>query len=69
MPAITPKLKIKSVQRFGGEWLDIILIGNNFDDAVAEARKFEKSYNAVFIHAFDNLKVIEGQGGLAAEIL
>lgn len=40
MPAITPKLKIKSVQRFGGDWLKIILTGNTFDDAVAEARKF-----------------------------
>lgn len=40
MPSITPKLKIKSVQRFGGEWLDIILTGTTFDDAVAEARKF-----------------------------
>lgn len=69
MPATTPKLKIKSVQRFGGDWLNIILTGNTFDDAVAQARKFEKQNNAVFIHAFDNKKVIEGQGGLAAEIL
>ena len=69
MPSITPKLKIKSVQRFGGEWLDIILTGTTFDDAVAEARKFQEKNNAVFIHAFDNLKVIQGQGGLAAEIL
>ncbi len=49
--------------------MDIILTGNTFDDAVTEARKFEKEHNAVFIHAFDNRKVIEGQGGLAAEIL
>ena len=69
MPSITPKLKIKSVQRFGGEWLDIILTGTTFDDAVAQARKFQEKNNAVFIHAFDNLKVIEGQGGLAAQIL
>lgn len=66
MPSITPKLKIKSVQRFGGEWLEIILTGTTFDDAVTEARKFQDQHNAVFIHAFDNRKVIEGQGGLAA---
>lgn len=40
MPSITPKLKINSVKRFGGEWLTIILTGTTFDDAVAEARKF-----------------------------
>jgi threonine dehydratase len=36
---------------------------------VTEARKFQEKTNAVFLHAFDNLHVIEGQGGLAAEIL
>lgn len=40
-----------------------------FDDAVAAANDFKEKTNAVFIHAFDNLKVIEGQGGVACEIL
>ena len=42
MPSITPKLKVNNAKRFGGEWLDIVLTGVNFDDAVSEARKFEK---------------------------
>ena len=58
MPEITPKLKINSVRRFGGEWLDLRLTGNTFDDAVAEAFKFQQETDAVFIHAFDNLNVI-----------
>jgi threonine dehydratase len=58
MPSTTPKLKIKSVQRFGGEWLDIRLTGNTYDDALFEAKKYEKMHNAVFIHAFDHPKVI-----------
>ena len=69
MPAVTPKLKINSVRHHGGEFLDLILIGTTFDDAVSEARKFQEKTNAVFLHAFDNIRVIEGQGGLAAEIL
>lgn len=69
MPAVTPKLKINSVRHHGGEFLDIILVGMTFDDAVFEARKFQEKTNAVFLHAFDNIRVIEGQGGLAAEIL
>jgi threonine dehydratase len=69
MPATTPKLKLNSVRHHGGEFLDIIMVGTTFDDAVAEARKFQEQTNAVFIHAFDNVNVIEGQGGLAAEIL
>jgi threonine dehydratase len=69
MPATTPKLKINLVRHHGGEWLSIVLTGTTFDDAVTEARKFEQINNSVFIHAFDNIHVIEGQGGLAAEIL
>lgn len=69
MPATTPKLKTNSVRHHGGEWLEIVLTGTTFDDAVAEARKYQEKTNAVFIHAFDNINVIEGQGGLAAEIL
>lgn len=34
MPSITPKLKLDSVIRHGGEWLDIQLVGTTFDDAV-----------------------------------
>ena len=70
MPSNTPKLKINLVKHHGGEqYLTIILTGNTFDDAVAEAKKFQEKNNSVFIHAFDNIKVIEGQGGLAAQIL
>lgn len=35
MPAVTPKLKINSVRHHGGEFLDIILVGMTFDDAVS----------------------------------
>lgn len=69
MPATTPKIKINAVKHHGGEWLDIELIGTTFDDAMAAGLKFSEENNAVFIHAFDNLNVIEGQGGLAVEIL
>ncbi len=69
MPATTPALKTNSVRFHGGEWLEIVLTGTTFDDAVSEARKYQEKTNAVFIHAFDNIRVIEGQGGLAAEIL
>ena len=58
-------MKVNSARRFGGEWLDLRLTGVTFDDAVAEAFKFQEKTNAVFIHAFDNLDVIEGQGGVA----
>lgn len=69
MPATTPKIKINAVKRFGGEWLQIELVGTTFDDAVAAGQQFMQETNSVFIHAFNNIHVVEGQGGLAAEIL
>lgn len=53
------------MRNHGGEWLDLRLVGVTFDDAVSAANEFREKTNAVFIHAFDNLKVIEGQGGVA----
>jgi threonine dehydratase len=69
MPSTTPKIKISNARRHGGEFLDIQLVGTTFDDAVTAGLKFSQDTNAVFLHAFNNIKVIEGQGGLAAEIL
>lgn len=45
------------------------MVGVTFDDAVSAANQYKEKTNAVFIHAFDNLHVIEGQGGVACEIL
>ena len=58
MPATTPKLKLNMVRHHGGEWLEVVLIGTTFDDAVSAAMKFRDETNAVFIHAFDNITVI-----------
>jgi len=42
MPTNTPKLKYNSVKHHGGdEYLTIVLTGSTFDDATAEARKFQ----------------------------
>lgn len=69
MPSNTPKIKINNAKRHGGDWLVIELVGNTFDDAVTAGLKYSQETNAVFIHAFNNITVVEGQGGLAAEIL
>ena len=68
MPVTTPKQKIERVKIFGGEYVDIILTGDNFDDAQHEAQKQNTDKN-LFVHAFDDVKVIEGQGTVGLEIL
>jgi threonine dehydratase len=69
MPAITPKQKINQVKMFGGDNIEITLIGDTFDECQAHALVFTKENNMEFIPPFDHLKVIEGQGTVAKEIL
>lgn len=69
MPLTTPKQKIKQVQLFGKEWVEVVLKGDTFDDAYAEAIAFSKENNRPFIHPFDDEQVIAGQGTVALEIL
>ena len=69
MPKTTPKQKIKQVQLFGKSFVEIVLTGNTFDDAYAKGIKNANENNKVFIHPFDDIKVIAGQGTVGLEIL
>lgn len=69
MPTTTPNQKIKQVKMFGKDKIDVQLIGDTFDDAYAAAVRFCDQNGAVFVHPFDDLQVIEGQGTVGLEIL
>lgn len=69
MPKTTPKQKIKQVQLFGKSFVEIVLTGDTFDDAYAKAIDDATTNNKPFIHPFDDLKVIAGQGTVGLEIL
>ena len=69
MPVTTPKQKIRQVQRFGGEFVEIVLAGDTFDDSAAAARAYCDEHGMAFIHPFDDPQVIAGQGTIGLEIL
>ncbi len=69
MPSTTPNQKISKVRHFGGDWIDIVLIGDTFDDANKLAISFAEGKNIPFIHPFDDVDVMAGQGTIAPEIL
>lgn len=69
MPVTTPQQKIKQVKLFGKDRVNIILKGDTYDEAYAEASAFCKENNGIFIHPFDDEQVIAGQGTVALEIL
>lgn len=69
MPTPTPKQKVAQVTMFGGDFVDIVLTGDTFDDAYEAAIQFSEEKGNSFVHPFDDPKVIEGQATLALEIL
>lgn len=61
MPKTTPEIKVKAVQAFGGQ---AVLHGNNYDEAQVcpSLCKLEQEQGLTFVHPFDDLDVIAGQG-------
>ncbi|MCJ0742800.1 threonine ammonia-lyase IlvA [Pedobacter montanisoli] len=68
MPEITPKQKITQVNMFGGDNIEIVLVGDTFDDCLKEALAYTAQKSATFIPPFDDEKIIEGQGTVGMEI-
>ncbi|GAA3634700.1 threonine ammonia-lyase IlvA [Flavivirga jejuensis] len=69
MPAPTPNQKIEQVKMFGGDFIEIKLIGDTFDDANHAAILECDQLHKTFIHPFNDKKVIEGQATIGLEIL
>ena len=66
MPKFTPNVKVEMTQRHGAE---VVLFGENFDDAKAHALQLATERNLAFVHPYDDEKVIAGQGTIALEML
>ncbi len=66
MPVTTPPIKVEAVTARGAETR---LVGDNYDEACAAAIEFSNTSGAVFIHPFDEIDVIAGQGTVGKEIL
>lgn len=65
MPKTTPYLKVQSTKNYGGT---VVLHGSCYDDAYLEAKKIESDKGQVFLHPFNDMEVIFGQGTIALEI-
>jgi len=66
MPELAPASKIIATQGYGAE---VILHGMNYDDAVIKAEQISVETGAVFLHSFDNINVIAGQGTIGLELI
>ncbi|WP_340393306.1 threonine ammonia-lyase IlvA [Paenibacillus sp. FSL E2-0190] len=69
MPSTTPNQKVKQVRRFGGEFVEVILKGDTFDDAYDEALQACIDHGMTLIHPFDEPRIIAGNGTIAMEVM
>lgn len=69
MPRSTPQVKQSAVLHHGGEFVEIHLAGDSYDEAMHAAHAFERESGAVYVHAYDDIEVMAGQGTLADEVV
>lgn len=66
MPTNTPTVKVTQTEGHGAT---VVLYGDTFDAAYAHARELEATGGLTFVHPFDDVRVIAGQGTVAIEML
>ncbi|MEL7530982.1 MAG: threonine ammonia-lyase IlvA [Bacteroidota bacterium] len=69
MPSTTPRQKVRKVKLFGKDKVEVLLVGDTFDDAYAAAIQDSQESGAVFVHPFNDPLVMAGQGTVGMEIL
>lgn len=68
MPTVTPNQKLNKVKKFGGEYVEVKMIGDNFDEAKELSVKYCEENDMTYVHPYDDELVIAGQGTIAKEI-
>lgn len=66
MPKSTPIAKVEATKGYGAK---VVLHGDCYDDAYAKACEIVEKEGATFVHPYDDLEVMAGQGTLGIEIL
>lgn len=66
MPRTTPTIKVNAVRALGGK---VVLAGDTFDEAFAQAEMLVEQSGATYIPPYDHPDVIAGQGTIGVEIL
>ncbi|MGD8150910.1 threonine ammonia-lyase IlvA [Ornithinimicrobium sp. Y1694] len=69
LPATTPRQKRERVATLGGDWVEVIVGGQTYDEAAAAARADAERTGATLVPAFDHPHTIAGQGTIAQEIV
>ncbi|MET9384022.1 threonine ammonia-lyase IlvA [Streptomyces sp. NPDC002928] len=69
VPSTTPRQKRERIAALGGDVVELVVVGSTYDEASAAAQWESERDGAVYVHPFDDVRTIEGQGTVAREIL
>ena len=69
MPEPTPLMKRQAVALHGGSHVTIELIGDTYDEASDAAKAYASERDAAFVHPYDDLATMGGQGTIADEVV
>jgi threonine dehydratase len=69
LPRTTPRQKRERIAFLGGDFVDVVVQGDTYDDAAALSAAYARESGATPVPAFDDTRTIAGQGTVAAELL
>ena len=69
VPTTTPRQKRDRMLHFGGEFIELVVVGDSYDEASAAAKAAAEETGAVVVAAFDDTRTIAGQGTVAKEVV
>jgi threonine dehydratase len=68
LPTNTPRQKRQRILDIGGEWISPVIVGHSYDEAAAAALADAEGRGAVYVHPFDDVRTIAGQGTVGVEL-
>lgn len=69
VPTTTPRQKRERMLALGGEFVELVVIGDTYDEASAASKQAAAESGATIVPAFDDPRTIAGQGTVAREIV
>ena len=68
VPTSTPRQKRARITALGRPWIELVLAGANYDEASAAALADAAATGSIYVHPFDDVRTIAGQGTVAVEL-
>ena len=65
VPKTAPPVKIAGIRRLGAE---TVLVGSSYADAADAAYRRASAAGALYVHAYDDIEVVAGQGTVGREL-